>query len=169
MAHFERCPYCNEVVEIPEDIDTNRTFCTFCGKPFLHSGPVRGRPGERAARSCPHCNQLIADPGAFDCPNCGKSLEVDRALSTIIPYKNWAALIGYYCGVFSLIPCLGLVLVPFGILFGVVGIVLYLREPRRKGLLHAVAAIMLSLVSCGYHVLGIIYRDELGRYLDNLR
>ena len=164
MPHFERCPYCNEVVEIPESVTSHQVFCTFCGKPFLHSGAVAGRPGQDAPRTCPHCNQRVADSQAVNCPNCGKSLEVDRPLSTIIPYKNWAALIGYYCGVFSLVPFVGLVLVPFGIIFGIVGLVLRLREPTRHGLVHAIAAIGLSLGSVGYHVAFILYFARSSRW-----
>ena len=31
----------------------------------------------------------------------------DGGMSTLIPYKNGKALAAYYCGVFSLIPCVG--------------------------------------------------------------
>jgi Zn-dependent protease with chaperone function len=36
----------------------------------------------------------------------------DDAVSSLIPYKNGMALASYYTGVFSLIPCLGLILAP---------------------------------------------------------
>jgi hypothetical protein len=43
------------------------------------------------------------------------------AVSTIIPYKNPSALLAYYLGVFSLIPCVGLVLGPGAFVLGFVG------------------------------------------------
>src|SRR5262245_26603803 len=43
----------------------------------------------------------------------------DDALSTLIPYKNGQALAAYYCGVFSLIPVIGVLLGPIAIILGI--------------------------------------------------
>ena len=40
----------------------------------------------------------------------GHPVEQGDATGGIIPYKNGPALMAYYLGIFSLIPCLGLVL-----------------------------------------------------------
>src|SRR5687768_17357038 len=77
----------------------------------------------------------------------------DGGASTIIPYKNVPALIGYYVGVFSLIPCLGLALAPVAVILGIIGLVVA-RKPGAKGTAHAVVAIILGLLSVGYQVGG---------------
>ena len=43
------------------------------------------------------------------------------ATGGLIPYKNGMALASYYCGVFGLIPALGLVLGILAVIFGIVG------------------------------------------------
>lgn len=71
----------------------------------------------------------------------------DSVLSTIIPYRNSAALTAYYLGVIALIPFLGLFAAPFAIGFGVVGIRAYYRDPRCRGVVHAWVGIALGLLS----------------------
>ena len=46
----------------------------------------------------------------------------DNAASVVIPYKNAPALIGYYLGIFSLIPCIGGVLALGAVPLGIVGL-----------------------------------------------
>jgi len=57
-------------------------------------------------------------------------------LGGLIP-RNRNALIAYYCGVFSIIPCLGIVLGPVAVVFGILGLKTAAREPFRKGKVHA--------------------------------
>ncbi len=71
----------------------------------------------------------------------------DAPLSGLIPYRNPAALVGYYFGVFSLIPILGTLLAVPAIILGIVGLVKRHHEPRRRGLAHAWLAIILGV--CG--------------------
>lgn len=59
------------------------------------------------------------------------------ATGGIIPYKNPAALFAYYCGVFSLIPFLGLFVGIPGIVLGVVGLRKRRTHPVIKGTVHA--------------------------------
>jgi hypothetical protein len=59
------------------------------------------------------------------------------ALSTLIPYRNGKALTAYYCGVFSIIPCAGLILGPVALTLGIMGLQVAKREPERKGTVHA--------------------------------
>ena len=73
------------------------------------------------------------------------------ATGGVIPYKNPQALIGYYLGVFSLIPILGLLLGPAALILGILGFRSYLREPRKRGQAHAwVAMILGTLVLIGH-------------------
>lgn len=57
------------------------------------------------------------------------------AVATIIPYKNMPALIGYYCGVFSLIPCLFIGWA--GLILGIMGLKKAKEHPEAKGKVHA--------------------------------
>ena len=80
----------------------------------------------------------------------------DDGLSTLIPYKNGKALAAYYVGVFSLIPCLGLILGPIAIIFGLLGL-RYVREhPRAHGTGHAWAGIILGGLVTLAHLGGIV-------------
>ena len=60
----------------------------------------------------------------------------------VIPYKNPPALIGYYLGVFSLIPCFGFFLAVPALILGIVGLRNYSRNPVVKGQVHAWIAII---------------------------
>jgi uncharacterized protein YqgC (DUF456 family) len=74
----------------------------------------------------------------------------DDPIATIIPYKNKKALIGYYLGVFSLIPCLGLGLGPAALFLGIKGLAFVRDHPEAKGTAHAWVAIVLGgLTSLG--------------------
>ena len=59
--------------------------------------------------SCPECGKEVSDK-AESCPHCGVRIAPppDDAAATVIPYKNAPALVAYYMGIFSLIPCVGL-------------------------------------------------------------
>lgn len=71
----------------------------------------------------------------------------DGAVTTLIPYKNGFALTAYYLGVLALIPFLGLLPALFAIGFGIAGIRVYYREPKRKGIAHAWTGILLGVFS----------------------
>lgn len=72
------------------------------------------------------------------------------ATGGLIPYKNPMALIGYYVAVFSLIPCLGLLMGPVAIVLGLLGLRYRSKHPTAGGLAHAIVAIVLgSLVLLG--------------------
>jgi hypothetical protein len=68
----------------------------------------------------------------------------DGGMSTLIPYRNGMALAGYYCSVFSLIPCLALILGPLAIIFGILGLRTVRANPEAKGTAHAIVALVLG-------------------------
>lgn len=73
------------------------------------------------------------------------------ATGGLIPYKNAPALVGYYLGIFSLIPFLGMPLCLPALICGVIGLKKVNREPQLSGRAHAWIAIVLGgLVSLGY-------------------
>lgn len=71
----------------------------------------------------------------------------DGGISTLIPYRNPKALIAYYLGVFSLIPCLGLALGPAALLLGILGLDYKKKNPTAGGTGHAIAGIVLGLLT----------------------
>lgn len=93
---------------------------------------------------CPKCGTQNAENN-FKCTNCGQNLHPepkvappsDDTLSSIIPYKNSAALIAYYLGVFSLIPCLGIFLGIAAFILGLIGLKYAKKHPEAKGKVHA--------------------------------
>ena len=64
----------------------------------------------------------------------------------LIPYRNPAALIGYYLGVFSLIPCLGFFLAVPALVLGLVGLQAYSQNPAARGRVHAWVAVTLGAI-----------------------
>ncbi|HMF19270.1 MAG TPA: hypothetical protein VKE98_18835 [Gemmataceae bacterium] len=103
----------------------------------------------------------------------------DEPYSTLIPYRNVPALIGYYCGMCGLIAILGgIALILFnpvnpqwagiiyfgvmnglggilallGIILGIVGIVYAGRNPRSRGMGHAITGMVLGVLE----ILGLL-------------
>lgn len=68
----------------------------------------------------------------------------NEAVATIIPYRNPLALAAYYVGVFSLIPCVGLLLGPAAFFLGLSGLRAAKRHPEMKGKGHAIAGMVLG-------------------------
>ena len=62
----------------------------------------------------------------------------------VIPYKNVPALIGYYCGVFSIIPFMGIAASIPAIFLGVWGLRQYKANPVISGRVHAWIGIVLG-------------------------
>ena len=70
----------------------------------------------------------------------------EAPLSGLIPYKNPPALIGYYLGIFSCFPILGLLLGPAAIVLGIIGIRRRSADPKCRGLAHAWIAISFGVI-----------------------
>lgn len=68
----------------------------------------------------------------------------DGGMNMLIPYKNPKALASYYCGVFSVIPCIGLILGPIAIIFGVLGLKYRKTHETAGGTAHAWLGICLG-------------------------
>ena len=68
----------------------------------------------------------------------------DNPMSVVVPYKNPKALIAYYCGIFSLIPCLGLPLGITAFILGILGLKAANAHPSAHGKVHAWIGIILG-------------------------
>src|SRR5206468_508514 len=96
-------------------------FCQGCGKSLLLA----------ALASCP-APASLSSTGQMPAPQV-----TGDATGGIIPYKNVAALIGYYCAVFSLVPCLGFPLGLSAVVLGLVGLRKQRSQPVVRGRVHA--------------------------------
>ena len=82
--------------------------------------------------------------------------EAGDATGGLIPYKNDVALYSYYCGVFGLIPLLGLLLGPIALILGILGFRYAQRRPKAGGMAHAVVGIILGGIVVAGHIALII-------------
>jgi hypothetical protein len=71
-----------------------------------------------------------------------KGVGGDDVISTIIPYKNKCALIGYYLGLFSILPVLGLPMGIAALVLGVKGLRYRAENPQAHGKGHSIVAII---------------------------
>lgn len=95
--------------------------------------PMCAEPIHPAARACPHCKTPLNESGQ---PSKEEPRpEPTDATGSIIPYMNPPALIAYYCGVFSIIPCFPIGLA--GLVLGIVGLGKANQTPTVKGKVHA--------------------------------
>lgn len=78
------------------------------------------------------------------------------AAAVIVPYKNVPALVGYYLGVFSLIPCLGGVLALGALPLGIVGLRKARANPGAHGTGHAIVAIVLGSIVLLAHLAVVV-------------
>lgn len=78
----------------------------------------------------------------------------------VIPYKNMPALLAYYFGLFSLLPCFGLFLAIPAFVLGIMGLRKRKQNPAVKGSAHAWIGIvmggLMTLIWGGLGLLAII-------------
>jgi hypothetical protein len=86
-------------------------------------------------------------------------------MGNVIPTKNPKALAAYYCGVFSLIPCVTiLVLAPAAIYLGLQGLKAVREMPGLPGKVHAIVGIVLGSVMLLLSVGLVIFVLAFGRW-----
>jgi hypothetical protein len=90
----------------------------------------------------------------------GQTDHTDDTLAGVIPYRNPAALFAYYCAVFSVIPCIALLLGPAAVILGIAGIVYRNKHPNSRGTAHAWVGIILggltTLLNYGFIAFGLL-------------
>ncbi len=125
---------------------------------------------------CPQCGTANDDSNVF-CERCGQIMETprpapapippveaapprpsapypsppttDNTMGGLIPYKNPSALTAYYLGVFSLFPCLGIILGIAAFILGLKGLRFAKEHPETKGVVHAWIGIVVGGL-CGF-------------------
>jgi hypothetical protein len=76
----------------------------------------------------------------------------DNTLGGLIPYKNSAALIAYYLGVFSVIPLVGFFMAVAAVILGVKGLRFARERPEARGRTHALVGIIAGGIIGAIHV-----------------
>ena len=74
----------------------------------------------------------------------------------IIPYRNGMALASYYCGVFSLIPCLWGTLSVLAIIFGILGLNKAKASPELGGKGHSITGIVLGSITTALPMIAVV-------------
>jgi hypothetical protein len=78
--------------------------------------------------------------------------------------RNRVAVVSYYCGVFALIPILGLLLGPLAMLLGFIGLADARTHPDMGGRGHARAGLIIGLIVICFHVAGVIALANATRF-----
>jgi WD40 repeat protein len=166
MTILLTCPECGGNLKLADNMAGKKIKCPKCAKVFeaqadepatITAEPPQPRKArlttdvdddedmatEELDRPRPIARNIQRDPAT-------------EAVSTIIPYKNGRALAAYYLGVFSLIPCVGLLLGPAGLILGILGLRYVKAHPTAKGTGHAIAGIIMGgLTTLGNWGVGI--------------
>ena len=77
----------------------------------------------------------------------------DEEGPALVPYKNPAALVGYYIGICSCIPFIGILLGPAAIILGIKGLGTVKKYPQKKGTVHAWIAIAFGLIGTAISII----------------
>ncbi|MCA9121692.1 MAG: DUF4190 domain-containing protein [Planctomycetaceae bacterium] len=94
-------------------------------------------------------------PGA---PPLPASQDQGDSTGGVIPYKNMPALLAYYLGLFSLLPCLGLFLAIPAFVLGIMGLKKRKQNPVVKGSVHAwIGIVMGGLMTLVWGIAWILF------------
>jgi hypothetical protein len=80
----------------------------------------------------------------------------DNPMSKVVPYKNPKALVAYYLAIFSLIPCVGLLLGMAALILGILGLKAANAHPSAHGKVHAWVGIILGGLCAAGNLVGLV-------------
>jgi len=125
-----------------------QTVCVHCGRELVSATS----PPPASTSAAP---DAAAGPAPASPPLPGPSVPPPappgNLVATVIPYKNVPALVAYYLGVFSIIPCVGLPLGIAAVVLGILGLRRAKKNPESKGKVHAWVGIIVG------GVFGLLY------------
>jgi WD40 repeat protein len=134
------CEECGSRLKAPEAAVGKKLKCPGCGTPVVV--PVAAGGGAKAV-PLPDAD----GPDEKDDGRPRRRRSRDGAVSTIIPYRNGKALAAYYCGIFGLVPGLGLVLGPAAVVLGFLGWRVVRARPEAKGTGHSITGVVLGALT----------------------
>jgi predicted Zn finger-like uncharacterized protein len=143
------CPECRGRLKVADNLAGKKVKCPKCAAVFPAPAPVGAEaPPSQPESVTPNVPpRAEAEEGQIESPRVARDIRQDPAAevaSTLIPYKNARALIAYYLGVFSFIPCAGNVLGPAALVLGILGLRFVKAHPTAKGTGHAIAGIVMG-------------------------
>ncbi len=153
MTLFLTCPECQSKLKIPDHVAAKQIQCPKCSARFVAPENARSAVTAETPPSQSQGVTLDVDPEEEMLEEVVEPIRrkrdirrnpAEEAVSTLIPYKNARALIAYYLGVFSLIPCAGLLLGPAAFILGILGLRYVKAHPTAKGTGHAIAGVVLG-------------------------
>jgi DNA-directed RNA polymerase subunit RPC12/RpoP len=167
-----KCPECGSELEAPDETVGKKVKCPDCGARVAvptESGAIQpaARPGGGAVEDDDdrprrrRRREEDEDDDEDDRPRRRRRDGYDDdGTATLIPYKNGKALAAYYVGVFSLIPCLALILGPIALILGILGLNYAREHPEARGAGHAWAGIILggltTLANVGFIIFCVV-------------
>ena len=105
--------------------------------------------------TCPEFAAALAAPPPPTATTTAAAIE-DNPMSKVVPYKNPKALIAYYLGIFSLIPCVGLLLGIAAFILGILGLKAANAQPNAHGKVHAWIGIILGGLCAAGNLIGMV-------------
>jgi DNA-directed RNA polymerase subunit M/transcription elongation factor TFIIS len=143
-----KCPDCGAKFKVPGDDVEDRVKPSPAARDKVKGAAKRPEPEEEEEER-PRRRRRRRDEDDDDEEDDLRRRITNRDDGTggLIPYKNPRALIAYYCGVFSIIPVLGLVLGPAALVLGIMGLRYVNRHPTAKGTAHAVVGLVCGIVA----------------------
>ena len=139
-------------------------------KEWIADGRANGQTmvrleGTHAWRPLSSFPELTSAPASTGPPRLPASDPTLDAVKTVIPYGNIPALISYYLALFSVIPCLGIVLGFAAVVLGIIGLNQARTAPETGGKVHAWIGIGLGgLCSLGYLIALLLLVEAAGRH-----
>lgn len=154
MPILVTCPQCNGKLKVADNVAGKNVKCPKCAAVFPANAPEQAAitaetppPAPEGITVAPPVEEDLVEEELSRTRSRARDIRrnpAEEAVSTIIPYKNGRALAAYYLGVFSLIPCVGLLLGPAGLILGILGLRYVKAHPTAKGTGHAIAGIIMG-------------------------
>lgn len=123
------CAHCHQRLAVPATLAGQQVQCPHCQQ--ATTAPLTSTTAPAQPAPVPPAFAPVGTPGATASANEGD------ATGGLIPYKNVKALLAYYLGIFSFIPCVGLPLGIAAFILGVMGLKYAKEHPAAKGQVHA--------------------------------
>jgi len=170
MGVQTNCAKCGQSMLVQESDAGKQAKCPACSTIFTIQGATTPQPvhaDQQGMMACPECAEKNDHTHAHCC-FCGAALHGRRppppadksyvdGVGVIIPYKNARALWSYYLAVFSLIPCLGIILGTIALIMGLQGLKFANEHPEAKGRAHAWTGIILGgICALAYVILTVV-------------
>ncbi len=159
------CTRCNKKVSVNQPLSGGQAICPVCSAGLTI--PPSATPQAATAAStdviyCQKCGQQNKENN-FKCTRCGFVLHgqaqqqyvviEDGTVGGLIPYKNARALWSYYLGIFSLIPCFGILLGIAALIVGIGGLRYANLHPEARGKVHAWIGVVAGALCTLFNVL----------------